>query len=255
MELKGKVAVVTGGGSGIGESISRLFAAKGATVMIFDIEKAKAERVQESILEMGGKAEVYSVDVTNLGDIERAVSSIASGKSIEILVNNAGISHVGNIEGTTTAEFDKLFNVNVKGIYHCMKAIIPGMVNAGGGVILNMASIAGSSAVADRFAYSMTKGAVIAMTYSVAKDYINQHIRCNCLSPARIHTPFVDGFLRKNYPGQEKEMFDRLSKAQPVGRMGKPEEVAQLALYLCSDRSGFITGNDFPIDGGYINLR
>jgi NAD(P)-dependent dehydrogenase (short-subunit alcohol dehydrogenase family) len=129
------------------------------------------------------------------------------------------------------------------------------MKNQGGGVILNMASIAGSAAIADRFAYSMSKGAVIAMTYSVAKDYLAYKIRCNCISPARVHTPFVDGFLKKNYPGKEKEMFERLSATQPIGRMGEPEEVASLALFLCSDESSFITGVDYPLDGGFCNLR
>jgi NAD(P)-dependent dehydrogenase (short-subunit alcohol dehydrogenase family) len=124
-----------------------------------------------------------------------------------------------------------------------------------GGVILNLASIASSVGVSDRFAYSMTKGAVLTMTYSIAKDYIDDNIRCNCISPARVHTPFVDGFIKKNYPGQETQMFDKLSKTQPIGRMGQPQEVADLALYLCSDEASFITGSNFPIDGGYINLN
>ena len=123
------------------------------------------------------------------------------------------------------------------------------------GCIINMASVAAVLGLADRFAYSMTKGAVLTMTYSVAKDYLDYNIRCNSISPARIHTPFVDGFLKKNYPGKEKEMFNQLSNTQPIGRMGKPDEVADLALFLCSDNAGFITGTDFPIDGGFIKLN
>jgi 2-keto-3-deoxy-L-fuconate dehydrogenase len=124
-----------------------------------------------------------------------------------------------------------------------------------GGVIVNMASVASSVGIPDRFVYSMTKGAVVGMTLSVAKDYLAHNIRCNCISPARVHTPFVDGFLAKNYPGKEQEMFDKLSKTQPIGRMGKPEEVAYLALFLCSDEAAFITGCDYPVDGGFINLN
>jgi NAD(P)-dependent dehydrogenase (short-subunit alcohol dehydrogenase family) len=143
----------------------------------------------------------------------------------------------------------------VKGFYNCMHAVVGHMKKSGGGVIVNLASIAGSSGLPDRFAYSMSKGAVVAMTYSVARDYLAHNIRCNCISPARVHTPFVDGYLRKTYPGREKEMFEKLAKSQPIGRMGEPAEVASLALFLCSDEAGFITGVDYPIDGGFFNLR
>src|SRR6202167_1662219 len=178
-----------------------------------------------------------------------------SSERVNILVNNAGVSHIGTVESTSEADFDRLFRVNVKGVYNGIHACIGHMKTSGGGVILNMASIAGSAALADRFAYSMTKGAVIAMTYSVAKDYVHHNIRCNCISPARVHTPFVDGFLRRNYPGKEQEMFEKLEKSQPIGRMAQPEEIAALALYLCSDEASFITGSDYPIDGGFLNLR
>jgi 2-keto-3-deoxy-L-fuconate dehydrogenase len=174
---------------------------------------------------------------------------------LSILVNNAGVSHIGTVETTTGEDFDRVIRVNIKGFYHCMQASVGHMKAKGGGVILNMASIAGSSGLADRFAYSMSKGAVIAMTFSVARDYLSDNIRCNCISPARVHTPFVDGYLRKTYPGREQEMFGKLSKAQPIGRMAEPDEVASLALFLCSDEASFITGVDYPLDGGFFNLR
>ena len=180
---------------------------------------------------------------------------VAGAGRLHILVNNAGISHIGKLEATTERDFDRVFEVNVKGFYHCMLAAVGHMKTNGGGVILNMASIAGSSGLADRFAYSMSKGAVIAMTYSVARTISLHNIRCNCISPARVHTPFVDGYLQKYYPGREQEMFDKLSHAQPIGRMAEPEEVASLALYLCSDEASFLTGVDYPLDGGFFNLR
>jgi len=174
---------------------------------------------------------------------------------VDILVNNAGISHIGTVESTTPEDFDKVFRVNVTGFYNCVRAVVGHMRDNGGGVIVNMASIAGSSGLPERFAYSMSKGAVIAMTYSVARDYLAHNIRCNCISPARVHTPFVDNYLQKTYPGREKEMFEKLAKAQPIGRMAEPAEVASLALFLCSDEAAFITGVDYPIDGGFFNLR
>jgi NAD(P)-dependent dehydrogenase (short-subunit alcohol dehydrogenase family) len=174
---------------------------------------------------------------------------------VHVFVNNAGVSHVGTVESTTEEDFDRVLRVNVKGFYNCLHAVVGHMKDSGGGVILNMASIAGSAGIADRFAYSTSKGAVIAMTYSVAKDYLAYNIRCNCISPARVHTPFVDGYLKKNYPGREQEMFDKLAKSQPIGRMGEPDEVATLALFLCSDEASFITGMDYPLDGGFVNLR
>jgi 2-keto-3-deoxy-L-fuconate dehydrogenase len=193
--------------------------------------------------------------VTNQGFVNIRFEEIFREEQVDILVNNAGISHVGTIESTTPEDFDNLLRVNVKGFYNCMRAVVGHMKENGGGVIVNMASIAGSSGLPDRFAYSMSKGAVIAMTYSVARDYLTHNIRCNCISPARVHTPFVDNYLQKNYPGREKEMFEMLAKAQPIGRMAEPAEVASLALFLCSDEAAFITGVDYPIDGGFFNLR
>ncbi len=253
--LDGKTAVVTGGGSGIGRAIARRFAASGASVHVFDLNLSDAESVADEIKESGASATSWLCDV---GDHTQTVSvfqELFKNQSVNILVNNAGIPQIGNIENTLEADFDRILRVNVKGYYNCIFASVGHMKAQGGGVILNMASVAGSAGLADRFGYSTSKGAVIAMTYSVAKDYVSHGIRCNCISPARVHTPFVDGYLRKNYPGREQEKFDKLSKAQPIGRMGEPGEVASLALFLCSDAAGFITGTDYPIDGGFLNLH
>jgi len=252
--LEGKTAIITGGASGIGKAIALKFAHKGANVCVLEINIDAAKDTIDKIIASGGKGTAYSCNVTNQKEVISVISGISENNSIDILVNNAGIAHIGNIEGTQEEDLDRLYSVNIKGVYNCMFACIQNM-KKNGGVILNMASIASSVAIANRFAYSMTKGAVLTMTYSVAKDYIEDKIRCNCISPARIHTPFVDGFITKNYPGKEKEVFEKLSKTQPIGRMGEPEEVASLALFLCSDEASFITGTDYPIDGGYIKLN
>jgi 2-keto-3-deoxy-L-fuconate dehydrogenase len=254
-DLSGKTTVITGGGSGIGRAIAELFAQQGATVFILELNKEAVQDAVSAIRKVNGIAHDIACNVANQKEVKEKFSSIVhqTGK-VDILVNCAGIAQVGNLENTEEADFEKVFHVNVKGVYNCMKAAIATM-KAKGGTILNIASIASSVGIADRFAYSMSKGAVLAMTLSVAKDYIKHNIRCNCISPARIHTPFVDGFIQKNYPGKEKEMFDKLSASQPIGRMGKPSEVASLALYLCSDEAAFVTGSDYPIDGGFIRLN
>ena len=249
------MAIVSGGGSGIGQAIALRFAANGAAIRIADISPQQGEATAKLITSAGGQATIYACDVTDQRQVRETFQQLFAKERVHILVNNAGISHIGTVETTSEEDFDRLFRVNVKGIYNGIHECVGHMKENGGGVILNMASIAGSAALADRFAYSMTKGAVIAMTYSVAKDYIQHNIRCNCISPARVHTPFVDDYLRKNYPGREKEMFDKLAKSQPVGRMGEPEEVASLALFLCSDEASFLTGVDYPLDGGFFNLR
>jgi 2-keto-3-deoxy-L-fuconate dehydrogenase len=253
--LDGKLAVVTGGASGIGRAVAQRFAISGACVRVLDIEENAAQTVVDEIAAAGGNAKAYRCDVSQRDNVEAVFNKISEEAHIHILVNNAGISHVGSLEATSEEEFDKVFSVNVKGMYNCMYASVAHMKANGGGIIVNMASIAGTSGLVDRFAYSMSKGAVVAMTYSVAKDYLAHNIRCNCISPARVHTPFVDNFLHRNYPGKEQEMFEKLEKSQPIGRMAQPEEIAALALFLCSDEASFITGSDYPIDGGFLNLR
>lgn len=252
--LKNKTAIITGGGSGIGRSVSMLFAHQGARVYILDLDEKGSAATVEQIRNSGGQASFIFCAVDQEESVNKAVQQITSEGNPDILVNNAGIAHIGNAENTGSADFEKLFSVNVKGVFHMVKSCIPFM-KAKGGVILNMASIAALIGLSDRFAYSMTKGAVAAMTLSIAKDFIKYNIRCNSISPARVHTPFVDGFISKNYPGMEEEMFKKLSASQPIGRMAKPEEIASLALYLCSDEASFITGTDYPIDGGYVKLN
>src|SRR5699024_4902074 len=255
IQYDGKTAVVTGGGSGIGRAISKKFTASGAYVCILEYDGEAGRAVRNEIKEAGGSCTFYRCDVSDQQEVHRVFDEISEERpQVDILINNAGVAHIGNVENTSEEDFDRIYSVNVKGVYNCIHAAIGRMVRQGGGVILNMASIASVVGIDDRFAYSMSKGAVLTMTLSVAKDYIGDNIRCNCISPARIHTPFVDGFLEENYPGREQEMFDQLSKTQPIGRMGKPEEVASLVLYLCSDQAGFITGTNYPIDGGFIDL-
>ncbi len=249
--LQNKTALITGGGSGIGKAVSLLFARQGAEVVILDLDEKGGAGTAAQILEEGGKARFYYCNVSVQEEVQRIVAAIPA---IHILVNNAGVAHIGTAETTSEEDFTRLFEINVKGVYNCLHEVIPVMKKTGG-AILNMASIASSVGITDRFAYSMSKGAVLGMTLSVARDFLAAGIRCNCISPARIHTPFVDGFLAKSYPGRETEMFEKLSKSQPIGRMGTVEEVAALVLYLCSGEAAFITGNDYPIDGGFIHLN
>ncbi len=252
--LDGKTAVVTGAASGIGNAIARVFAAAGAEVFILDIDPAAAEQAARAIVADNGKATSFQCDITNQSQVNEVFRAIGALRPLDILINNAGVSHIGSVETTTAANFERILRVNVQGMFHCLQAGVSAMKERGG-VILNMASVAGSAGLADRFAYSTSKGAVVAMTYSVARDCLKYKIRCNCISPARVHTPFVDSYLKNNYPGREDEMFRVLSATQPIGRMGQPEEVACLALYLCSDQAGFVTGVDYPLDGGFLNLH
>ena len=250
--LKDKTAIITGAASGIGKAVALVFAKQGATVHLLDMnETGLAEAVNE-ITDDGGSAAYNVADVTNQQAIKTLFEKIAR---IDILVNCAGISNIGKATNTSEEDFDRVFKVNVRGVYNCLHEAIPLMQKNGSGVIINMASVANNVGLPDRFAYSMSKGAVLGMTLSVAKDYIQDGIRCNCVSPARVHTPFVDSFIAKTYPGREPEMFEKLSKTQPIGRMAKPDEIAHFVLYLCSDEASFLTGCDYPIDGGFIKLN
>lgn len=250
--LQNKKAVVTGGGSGIGKAISVLFAKQGAEVHIIELTEESAKAAADEIKANGNKVFAHAC---NVADQQEVLATFEKIGNINILINNAGIAHVGKADTTPESDFDRIINVNVKGVYNCLYAAIPQLRISGGGIIVNMASIAALVGLPDRFVYSTAKGAVMAMTLSVARDYMVENIRCNSISPARVHTPFVDGFIAKNYPGNEKEMFKRLSKSQPIGRMAKPEEIAALALYLCSEEASFITGCDYPIDGGFVKLN
>lgn len=253
--LKNKKAIVTGGGSGIGRAISMVFAKQGAAVFILDVDENGAKKTVAEIEDRGNTAIFTKCNIALAKEVTNAIKVIAgSEKKVDIVVNNAGIAHVGNVEQTNAEDLDKLIDVNIKGMFHVIQASIP-FLKKDGGVVLNMASVGASVGLNDRFAYSMTKSAVIGMTMSVAKDYISYNIRSNCVSPGRVHTPFVDGFIKKNYPGKEVEMFEKLSKTQPIGRMAKPEEIANLVLYLCSDEASFITGSEYFIDGGFTRLN
>jgi 2-keto-3-deoxy-L-fuconate dehydrogenase len=251
-KLNDKAAAITGAGSGIGRAVALLLAKQGAHVYALDVDESRAGETVAMIEQQGGRASARVVDVSRQQQVGALFASL---ERLDILVNSAGVSHVGTVETTEEEDFDRLYSVNVKGVYNCLRAAIPGMKKNRGGIIVNMSSVAATAGLPERFAYSMTKGAVYAMTLSVARDYLADRIRCNCISPARVHTPFVDGFLKKNYPGKEMEMFDKLSKTQPIGRMARPEEIAGLVLYLCSDEASFITGCDYPIDGGFLKLN
>ena len=209
----------------------------------------------DGITASGGKAAAHVCDASDESAIAEVVKRIVGDGRIHILVNSVGMAHVGTLESTSPQDLDLIFRVNVRSYYNSMHASIGHMKVNGGGVILNIASIAASAGLKGRFAYSMSKGAVVAMTYSVAKDCLEYKIRCNCISPARVHTPFVDGFLHQNYPGREPEVYDILARSQPIGRMAQPHEIASPALFLCSEEASFITGCDYPIDGGFFNLR
>jgi NAD(P)-dependent dehydrogenase (short-subunit alcohol dehydrogenase family) len=251
--LDNKAAVVTGAGSGIGAAIAETFARQGAHVFVLERDESAGASTVKRIAAGSGRADLIPCDVADAASVSAAFDAVhQQAGRLDILVNNAGVAHIGTVDSTEEADLDRIYSVNVKGVFLCSRAGVRLMLQTGGGVILNLASIASLIGLNDRFAYSMSKGAVLTMTRSIAVDYIKQGIRCNCVCPARVHTPFVDGYLRDSYPGREQEMFRQLSEYQPIGRMAEPEEVAALALYLCSDEASFITGQAYPIDGGVL---
>ncbi|MEI9945746.1 MAG: SDR family oxidoreductase [Chitinophagaceae bacterium] len=252
LDFTNKTVVITGGGSGIGKAASLLFAKQGAWVHIIERDEDKAQQTMKEIEAGGGKVIAHICDVVDQQQVSKVFKSIGV---LDVLVNNAGVSHIGKADTTDEKDFDRVYNVNVKGVYNCLHEAIPLMRASGKGVILNMCSVSSQTGITERFAYSMSKGAIYAMTLSVAKDYLKDNIRCNSISPGRVHTPFVDDYLQKNYPGREKEIYDALAKTQPIGRMGEPDEIATLIVYLCSDEASFITGSDYPIDGGFLKLN
>jgi len=250
-DFNDKVTIITGGGSGIGEAMCKHFADKKAKVIILDNNEAEGRRVSQE-----NKSDFIKCDISDEGSVDDAFNQIERNYGrIDILINNAGIAHIGKITETNPEDFDRIIKINVRGAYLCTRASINSMIKNNKGCILNMASVASNLGIPDRFAYSTSKGAVYTMTLSVARDYVDQGIRCNCICPARVHTPFVDNYLKNNYPGEEKEMFAKLEATQPIGRMAKPEEIAALAGYICSDEAAFVTGSAFDIDGGFTHLK
>ena len=251
--MNNKTILITGGASGIGLALVEKFTTEGSNVYFIDSNGLLGRQVAKELKEKGKSVTFLEVDIREESQVQHAIQSISS--KLDVLINNAGISHIGNLASTTLADFERLFAVNVSGMFLCSQAALPKLIEEGGGSILNMCSVAATMGIPDRFAYSMTKGATLSMTLSIARDYVNQGIRCNCISPGRVHTPFVDGFLAKNYPGKEQEMIEKLAATQPIGRMGTPTEIAELAYFISSDAGKFITGSNFTIDGGFTGIK
>jgi NAD(P)-dependent dehydrogenase (short-subunit alcohol dehydrogenase family) len=252
--LDGKRALVTGAGSGIGEAIARLFAKQGAQVIVADLLVAAAERVAAEVGDAGGDAQVLPLDVADEPQVRAAFDDIAKRYGrLDILVNNAGISHVGNILETSLEEWERVLRVNAGGVFLCAREAVRTMLQQEpqGGVIINMSSAAALIGVDRRLPYSASKGAVLAMTRSIAMDFVSQGIRCNAICPGTVQTPFVEGYLKRSFPGQEEAVRQTLHARQPLGRMAQPEEIAAAALYLAADEAAFVTGSALVIDGGW----
>ena len=250
-DLAGKVAVVTGGGSGIGEAIAVRFAEAGAFVYVAELDPERGEKVAASIRQSGGQAEFIQTDVSHESSCEAAAQRIlaAHREQCDILVNNAGIGHVGTILTTSAADLDRLYSVNVRGVFFMTRALLPAMLARQCGSVVNLASIGGIVGVRDRLAYCATKFAVVGMTRCMALDHAQSKVRFNCICPGRVETPFVQARL-KEYPDPQKA-YEEMSATQALKRMGTPDEIAAAALYLASDEAAFVTGSALIIDGGW----
>jgi NAD(P)-dependent dehydrogenase (short-subunit alcohol dehydrogenase family) len=248
--LQNKVALITGAGSGIGASIAEVLARAGAHVFVADRDEAGGRKTVELIRAAGHAADFLMLDVTNEAQCEAARAAVHSRfQRLDILVNNAGVGHVGTMLQTTGADLDRIYAVNVRGMFNVTKAFISGMVEAKRGNVINLASIGGVVAVRDRLAYTTSKFAVVGFTKALALDHALQGIRANCICPGRVETPFVKARLAE-YPDPAKA-YQEMASTQALQRMAQPEEIAAAALYLASDESSFVTGTDFIIDGGW----
>jgi NAD(P)-dependent dehydrogenase (short-subunit alcohol dehydrogenase family) len=242
-DLSNRIALVTGAGSGIGAAVAETFARAGARVFSTDIDDATARATASRITESGGAAESMALDVRD----EAACRSVAA--DLDVLVNNAGVGHVGTVLQTDGEDLDRLYAVNVRGLFNVTKAFLPHMLARKAGVIINIASIGGLVGIRDRIAYCTSKSAVVGLTRSMALDHALDGIRVNCICPGRVETPFVSARLRE-YPDPE-QAYREMSESQAIGRMGRPDEIAAAALYLASDEAAFVTGAAFAIDGGW----
>jgi 2-keto-3-deoxy-L-fuconate dehydrogenase len=240
--LDGRIALITGGASGIGEATCRAFTAAGAGVIVADVDSARATALATQL----AGASVLILDISDEAAVRAALAGIPK---LDILINNAGIGLVGSVEETELADFERLFRVNVTGLFLMTRYALPLLI-ASAGSIVNIGSVAGMVGIKRRFAYCATKGAVLAMTRQVAVDYPTQ-IRVNCIAPGTVDSPFVEGYLEKYHSHEKEKIRAELHQRQPIGRMGRPEEIASLALYLCSPEAAFVNGSVMAIDGGW----
>ena len=242
--LQNRRALITGGASGIGAATSRVLAEAGASVIIADIDRSRAESLAAGL---GPPATAAALDVSDAAEVKRFFAGLAA---LDILINNAGIGLVGSLEETEPEDWQRLFRVNVDGVYLCSKYALPLLLASRRGVIVNMGSVAGLGGVKRRFAYCATKGAVVALTRQLAGEYAGR-LRVNCICPGTVDTPFVEAYLEKYHRHEKEKVRAELDQRQPIGRMGRPEEIAHMALYVCSDQAEFVTGSILTIDGGW----